>query len=78
MTGMGVVPTAPARPEDTRAYLAAIRLDAVNAAFRAAWAAPGRRVHLSHDRPIEGGEAAVAAAWAAAAPCPAQAGQTRT
>ena len=60
----------PARPEDTRAYLAAIRLDAVNAAFRAAWAAPGRRVHLSHDRPIEGGEAAVAAAWAAAAPCP--------
>lgn len=78
MTGMGVVPTAPARPEDTRAYLAAIRLDAVNAAFRAAWAAPGRRVHLSHDRPIEGGEAAVAAAWAAAAPCPTQAGQTRT
>jgi zinc protease len=70
MTGMGVVPTAPGRPEDTRAYLARIRLDAVNAAFRAAWAAPGRRVHLSHDRPIEGGEAAVAAAWAAATPCP--------
>jgi zinc protease len=70
MIGMGVVPTAPARPEDTRAYLARIRLDQVNAAFRAAWAAPGRRVHLSHDRPVEGGEAAVAAAWAAAAPCP--------
>jgi zinc protease len=71
MTGMGVVPTAPGRPEDTRAYLASIRLDQVNAAFRAAWAAPGRRVHLSHDRPIEGGETAVAQAWAAGAPCPA-------
>jgi zinc protease len=70
MTGRGVVPTAPGRPEDTRAYRARIRLDAVNTAFRAAWAAPGRRVHLSHDRPIAGGEAAVAAAWAAAAPCP--------
>jgi hypothetical protein len=70
MIGMGVVPTAPARPEDTRAYLARIRLEQVNAARRAAWAAPGRRVHLSHDRPVEGGEAAVAAAWAAAAPCP--------
>jgi len=70
MTGMGVVPTAPGRAEDTQAYLRNIRLDAVNAAFRAAWAAPGRRVHLSHDRPIEGGEAALARAWAAGAPCP--------
>lgn len=70
MTGMGVVPTAPGNPDDTRAYLASIRLEAVNAAFRAAWAAHGRRVHLSHDRPIEGGEAALAAAWAAAPPCP--------
>lgn len=80
MTGREIVPTAPARPEDTRAYLAAIRLDAVNAAFRAAWAAPGQRVHLSHDRPIEGGEAAVAAAWAAAPPCPSTrtAGQPHT
>lgn len=71
MIGQNVVPTAPGRAEDTRAYLARIRLDAVNAAFRAAWAAPGRRVHLSHDRPIEGGETAVAAVWSAAAPCPA-------
>jgi zinc protease len=70
MTGMGVVPTAPARPADTAAYLRRIRLDAVNAAFRAAWAAPGRRVHVAHDRPIEGGETAVAAVWAAGAPCP--------
>ncbi len=73
MVGRGIVPTTPARPPDTRAYLARIRLEAVNAAFRAAWAAPGRRIHVAHDRPIEGGEAAVAAAWAAATPCPHQA-----
>ena len=70
MVGMGVVPTAPGRAEDTRAYLAHVRLDAVNAAFRAAWAAPGRRVHLSHDQPIAGGETALAAVWAARMPCP--------
>jgi zinc protease len=70
MTGMGVVPTAPGRAEDTRAYLGRIRLDAVNAAFRAAWAAPGWRVHLAHDRPIEDGGAAVAQVWNATPPCP--------
>ena len=70
MVGMGVVPTAPGPAAETAAYLRAIRLDAVNAAFRAAWAAPGRRVHLAHDRPIEGGEAALAQVWAAALPCP--------
>lgn len=70
MVGRGVVPTAPGRAEDTRAYLARIRLDSVNAAFRAAWAAPGRRVHVAHDRAIEGGEGAVTRAWAAGAPCP--------
>lgn len=71
MVGMGVVPTAPGRASATAAYLRNIRLDAVNAAFRAAWAAPGRRVHLAHDRPIEGGEAALARVWAEAPPCPA-------
>lgn len=71
MVGMGVVPTAPGRAADTAAYLRNIRLDAVNAAFRAAWASPGRHVHVAHDRPIEGGEAALAAVWAAGAPCPA-------
>lgn len=71
MVGLGVVPTQPARPADTEAYLGRIRLDAVNAAFRAAWAAPGRLVHVAHDRPIEGGETAIAQAWAAGAPCPA-------
>lgn len=70
MVGMGVVPTAPGRPEDTRAYLAGIRLDQINTAFRAAWAAPGWRVHLAHDRPIEGGEAAVVQTWNAPPPCP--------
>lgn len=69
MIGMGIVPTAPGRAEDTRAYLGAIRLDAVNAAFRAAWAAPGRLVHLAYDRPIEGGETALAALWASGSPC---------
>ena len=70
MTGMGVVPTAPGRPQDTRAYLARIRLDAVNAAFRAAWAGPGWRVHVAHDRAIEGGEASLAQIWNATPPCP--------
>lgn len=70
MVGMGAVPTAPGRAEDTRAYLGRIRLEAVNAAFRAAWSAPGRQVHLAHDQPIEGGEAAVAEVWRAGAPCP--------
>ncbi|HST36114.1 MAG TPA: insulinase family protein [Allosphingosinicella sp.] len=69
MIGIGIVPTQPGRAADTRAYLAGIRLDAVNSAFRAAWAAPGRLVHVANDRPIEGGEAALAQVWAAGAPC---------
>jgi zinc protease len=72
MAGLGIVPTVAGSAADTAAYLARIRLDDVNAAFRAAWAAPGRLVHVSHGRAIEGGEAALAAAWAAGAPCPAQ------
>ena len=43
-------PTAPGRPATPPPYLARIRLDEVNAAFRAAWAAPGRLVHVAHDR----------------------------
>jgi len=69
MIGMGVVPTAPGRTADTQAYLARIRIDAVNAAFRAAWAAPGRLVHVANDRVIEGGEAALARVWGAGSPC---------
>ncbi len=65
LVGAGIVVTAPGRPADSAAYLARIRLDDVNAAFRAAWAAPGRLVHVSHPRAIEGGEARLAQAWAA-------------
>jgi zinc protease len=70
MIGEGIVVTAAGRPADSAAYLARIRLDAVNAAFRAAWAAPGRLIHVSHDRAIEGGEARLAEAWAASAARP--------
>jgi zinc protease len=72
MAGLGIVPTVPGSAGDTAAYLARVRLDEVNAAFRAAWAAPGRLVHVSHDRAIEGGEAALAQVWVAGAPCPAR------
>jgi len=67
------VPTAPGRPADSAAYLARIRLGDVNEALRASWAAPGRLVHVSHDRPIEGGEARLAEIWAASARRPAAA-----
>jgi zinc protease len=72
MAGLGIVPTVPGSAADTAAYLARVRLGEVNAAFRAAWAAPGRLVHVSHDRAIEGGEAALAQVWAAGASCPAR------
>jgi zinc protease len=57
--------TAPGSPVAAAAYLDRIRLDAVNAAFRAAWASPARLIFVSHDRRIPGGEAAIAAAWTA-------------
>jgi len=72
MAGLGIVPTIPGTPADNSAYLARIRLADVNAAFRAAWAASGRLVHVSHGRAIEGGEAALSQAWASGAPCPSQ------
>ncbi|HYI46882.1 MAG TPA: insulinase family protein [Allosphingosinicella sp.] len=65
MAGAGIIVTAPGRPADSAAYLARIRLDQVNAAFRAAWAAPGRLVHVAHGRAIDGGESRLAEAWAA-------------
>ena len=73
MAGAGIVVTAPGRPADSAAYLARIRLDAVNAAFRAAWAAPGRLIHVAHDREIAGGEARLAEIWAASAGRPLEA-----
>jgi len=65
MIGAGIIVTAPGRPSDSAAYLARIRLDEVNSAFRAAWAPPGRLVHVAHGRGIDGGEARLADAWAA-------------
>ena len=65
-----IVPTAPAGPSDGAAWLARIRLDAVNAAFRAAYGRGGLLVHLAHDRAIEGGEARMAAVWRASAARP--------
>lgn len=67
MAGQGSIPSAPGRPADTVAYLGRIRLDQVNEAFRAAWANPGRLVHVAHDRPIESGDARLAEIWAASA-----------
>jgi hypothetical protein len=59
----GIVFTAPGDPAASAAYLARIRLEDVNAAFRAAWASPARLIFVSHDRKIADGEEAVAAAW---------------
>lgn len=62
---LGIVPTAPSGPEGTSAYVSRIRLEQVNAAFRAAWAAPGRLIHITHAGAIAGGEARLAEVWAA-------------
>ena len=64
--GRGIVFTVPADPAASSAYLNRIRLGDVNAAFRAAWARHGRHIFVSHNRRIP--EAAIAAAWQAAAP----------
>lgn len=58
--------TAPADPSESGGYLAAIDVDAVNAAFRAAWSGAARQTFVSHDEAISGGEAAVVAALAQA------------
>ncbi|MEA3042934.1 MAG: zinc protease [Sphingomonadales bacterium] len=62
---LGIVPTAPSAPEGISAYVGRIRLDQVEAAFRAAWAAPGRLIHVAHAGAIAGGEARLAEVWAA-------------
>lgn len=61
---LGIVPTAPSAPEGTAAYVSRIRLDQVNAAFRATWAAPGRLIHVTHAGAIPGGEVRLAEVWA--------------
>ena len=61
--GRGIVFTEPADPAASAAYLARIRLEDVNAAFRAAWASGARLIFVSHSRRIAGGERAVLDAW---------------
>lgn len=67
MLETGTIFTRPQEGPAAAAYLAQIRLADVDAAFRAAWARPGRLIHLSSDEAIAGGEAALAAAWAQSA-----------
>jgi zinc protease len=70
LVSAGIVPTAPGDPASTVAYVGRIRLDAVNAAFRAAWGPPQRLVHVAHAGPIEGGDVRLAEVWAASAAQP--------
>jgi zinc protease len=57
----GIVFTVPADPAAASAYLARLRLDDVNAAFRSAWSRNGRHIFLSHNRRVR--EEEVARAW---------------
>ncbi len=58
-----IVFTAPADPAGTDAYLARLRLDDVNAAFRAVWARSGPLIFVSNHHRIEGAEAAILEIW---------------
>jgi zinc protease len=62
--GRRLVFTAPDDAAAAEAYLASVRLTAVNAAFRASWASPGRLLFVSHNRRVPDAKAAIAAAWA--------------
>jgi len=64
--GRGLVFTEGSDAPATLAYLDRIRLDAVNAALRSAWAASGRLVFVTHNRPVRDGPSVVAAALASA------------
>lgn len=57
--GRGIVFTEPNDGSRTREYLAQVRLEDVNAAFRAAWANPGPLIFVSHNRPVPSAEAAI-------------------
>lgn len=61
--GRKIMFTAPGGLAANDAYLGQVRLAEVNAAFRSAWASPGRLIFVSHNRPIP--KAAIAAAWTA-------------
>jgi hypothetical protein len=57
--GRGIVFTAPADPAASAEYLSRVKLSDVDAAFRAAWQGGGRRIFVSHNQEVVGGEAAV-------------------
>ncbi|HEX8214886.1 MAG TPA: pitrilysin family protein [Allosphingosinicella sp.] len=75
--GRGIVFTQPGNPSASADYLERVRLEDVNAAFRNAWADPGRLIFTTHDRPISGGKAAIAEALRAAAATPVAQGASR-
>lgn len=65
-----IIFTAAADPSASAAYLGRIRLADVNAAFRALWQDVEPQIFVSHNRPVPGGEAAIAALWSRAMETP--------
>ena len=63
----GLMPTAPQNRTEAQSFLGEMNLADVDAAFRAAWAPPGRLIFVGHDRLVPRGERAVLQAWAASA-----------
>ncbi|HWH21820.1 MAG TPA: pitrilysin family protein [Allosphingosinicella sp.] len=61
--GRGIVFTEPGDNSATEAYLARVRLEEVNAAFRGAWADPSRLIFVSHNRRVRNAEEAIKAAY---------------
>lgn len=60
--GRGIVFTEPSDGSATQAYLARVRLEDVNAAFKRAWASPDRLIFVSHNRQIPGSDITAALA----------------
>ncbi|HEX8442596.1 MAG TPA: pitrilysin family protein [Allosphingosinicella sp.] len=69
--GRGLVFTEPGDPDATIAYLARVRLQDVNEAFRAAWGKPDRLIFVSHHRAVPRAEATIRAAWSSGFNAPA-------
>lgn len=57
--GRDILFTAPADPRGATAYLAGVRLDAVDAAFRRAWGREGRLIFVAHDHDIPNASAQI-------------------
>lgn len=57
--GRNILFTAPADPRGAETYLAGVRLDAVDAAFRRAWGRDGRLIFVAHDRDIPNASAQI-------------------